>query len=234
MKKFILPFLFILLAFCHTLLAQDTLPKFSVNNIGSNRVVISWKNTYGLVKQINIQRSHDSTKNYTTILNVADPMNRENGFADTKAANNHMFYRLFIVLDKGMFYFTEAKKPVFDSTRKPDLTRIDKMSLADSLSYPVNYGVNGNTKVDVFIPSSHVFAQRDGYIRVNLPYAQQKKYSIKFYDEYDSFLFELKNIRQSFFTVEKTNFYHAGWFRFELFENEILIEKHKFFIPKDF
>src|SRR4029079_19442246 len=39
---------------------QDTLPKFSVTNAGNNRVIIGWVNTYGLVKQISIQRSFDS------------------------------------------------------------------------------------------------------------------------------------------------------------------------------
>ena len=64
--------------------AQDTLPKFSVKNAGGGRIIISWLNTYQLVKQINIQRSFDSVKNYKTILSVPDPMNKENGYADTK------------------------------------------------------------------------------------------------------------------------------------------------------
>ena len=97
--------------------AQDTLPKFSVNNAGGNRVIVGWVNTYGLVKQIGIQRSFDSTKNFKTILSVTDPNARQNGFADTKAPNDHMFYRLFVVLDKGQFFFTQSKKPVIDTTR---------------------------------------------------------------------------------------------------------------------
>ncbi|MDP9229737.1 MAG: hypothetical protein M3O67_03570, partial [Bacteroidota bacterium] len=208
--------------FFNHLYAQDTLPKFSVKNPGNNRIIISWTNNYDLVKQINIQRSFDSLKNYTTILNVADPMNKQNGFADAKATNGHMFYRLFIVLDKGMFYFTEAKKPIPDTTRKGDV-----------YIKPANDTIV-KTLPKGFVPSKYVFIQEDGYIHVNLPGAAEKKYSLKFYEEDGELLFELKDIKQSFFTLEKTNFYHAGWFGFELFENGILIERHKFFLSKDF
>src|SRR5215210_8864686 len=99
--------LILFLLWASGLTAQDTLPKFSVKNFGNNRYIIGWVNTYGLVKQISIQRSHDSLKNYTTIMSVTDPNARQNGYADTKAPNDHMFYRLFVVLDKGQYYFTQ-------------------------------------------------------------------------------------------------------------------------------
>jgi len=47
-------------------------------------------------------------------------------------------------------------------------------------------------------------------------------------------LFELKDIKQKNFKLDKTNFYHAGWFRFELYEDGKLLEKHKFYLEKDF
>ena len=101
--------LFFLLLISSLSYGQDTLPRFSVKNVGSNRFIVGWVNTYGLVKQISIQRSHDSLKNFTTILSVTDPMARQNGYADTKAPNDHMFYRLFVVLDKGQFFFTTPR-----------------------------------------------------------------------------------------------------------------------------
>ena len=60
-----------------------------------------------------------------------------------------------------------------------------------------------------------------------------KKYSIKFFEE-DVPLFELKEIKEREFKIDKSNFYHAGWFRFELYEDDKLIEKHKFQLEKDF
>src|SRR5690348_5472212 len=116
MKK---PFLFLsffILLTC-VLRAQDTLPKFSVRNVGNNRIIIGWVNKFENIKQISIQRSFDSILNFKTILTVPDPANPQNGYLDTKATNDHMFYRLYIQLDKGVFLFSEAKKPTIDTAK---------------------------------------------------------------------------------------------------------------------
>lgn len=209
--------------------AQDTLPKFSVNNAGGNRVIVGWVNTYGLVKQIGIQRSFDSTKNFKTILSVTDPNARQNGFADTKAPNDHMFYRLFVVLDKGQFFFTQSKKPVIDTTRTikdgpVENTKVDEVPVTKPAVQ----------KKPEFVPSFYVYTNKEGYVFINLPDADKKKYSIKFYEMDNSFLFEIKSIKESGLTLDKTNFMHSGWFNFELYDDEKLVEKNKFYLSKDF
>ncbi|MGZ5191743.1 MAG: hypothetical protein ACXWCZ_12075 [Flavisolibacter sp.] len=208
--------------------AQDTLPKFSVNNAGGNRVIVGWVNTFGLVKQIGIQRSFDSTKNFKTILSVTDPNARQNGFADTKAPNDHMFYRLFVVLDKGQFFFTQSKKPVIDTTK----------TLKDGITEYINGDVPVTKpavqKKPEFVPSFYVYTNKDGYVFINLPDADRKKYHIKFFETDNSFLFEIKSIKESGLTLDKTNFLHSGWFNFELYDNEKLVEKNKFYLSKDF
>lgn len=217
-----------LLIFSSALFGQDTLPRFSVKNAGNNRFIIGWINTYGLVKQISIQRSFDSLKNYTTILSVTDPNARENGFADTKAPNDHMFYRLFVVLDKGQFFFTAAKKPFLDSsvlTENPVIEKRNDTNLAKPFVIPQKPG---------FTPSFYVYTNKDGYVFINLPDAARKKYHIKFYEEDGSFLFELKTIKKPALTLDKTNFMHAGWFNFELYNDDKLIEKNKFYLAKEF
>jgi hypothetical protein len=233
MAKKILYLLIILTCSVSLLQAQDTLPDFTVKNIGNNRIIISWTNKYPNVKQISIQRSTDSLKNFKTILSVTDPTAAENGYADTKAPTENMFYRLFISLDRGQFFFSPTHRPVFDTSRKQDLSKVDKIVMRDSIAYP-NNGVNGNKRHDLFIPSIHVYTHKDGYVRINLPEASNKNYELKFFEEDGRFLFDLKDIRQSFFTLDKSIFFHAGWFNFELFENGILVEKHKFYLPKDF
>ena len=57
---------------------------------------------------------------------------------------------------------------------------------------------------------------------------------MKFFDEDDKLLFELSEIRDPDLTLDKTNFRHSGWFRFELYDGDQLKEKNKFFIPKEF
>ncbi|HYF33621.1 MAG TPA: hypothetical protein VD993_20995 [Chitinophagaceae bacterium] len=87
---------------------------------------------------------------------------------------------------------------------------------------------------EVYKPSLYVFTARDGNITIALPDFANKKYSIRFFEENSTPLFELKQIKESPLTLDKANFLHAGWFRFELYENGQLKEKHRFYIPKDF
>jgi hypothetical protein len=68
-------------------------------------------NNYPYTAQITIQRSFDSIRGYKSILTVPDPNAKQNGYADSKAINDHMFYRLYIQLENGRFLFTAAKQP---------------------------------------------------------------------------------------------------------------------------
>src|SRR5450631_520481 len=95
--------------------AQETLPKFSASLKPNEKIIISWRNNYAAISQISIQRSYDSIKNFTTLLTVPDPSVAENGFVDAKAPSSQMFYRLFIVLDSGKYFFTNSKKPSADT-----------------------------------------------------------------------------------------------------------------------
>ncbi len=222
--------------------AQDTLPKFSVKNVGNSRIIIGWVNKYQMVKQISIQRSPDSLGIYKTILSVADPNAVQNGFADTKAPNDHMYYRLFIMLDRGMFFFSEAKKPILDTARFVTQVTVDPKTGEKKITV-----LKDSTKTDSsaitqepvikkpeYIPSIYVYTNGDGYLFVNLPDADKKKYRIKFFEEDNTFLFELKNIKEAGLTIDKSNFLHSGWFYFELYNDDKLIEKNKFYLARDF
>jgi hypothetical protein len=257
MKKLILFIFSQFLIAAVTLCAQDTLPRFSLINAGNNRVIIGWVNTLENVKQISIQRSFDSLTGYKSILTVADPASPQNGFLDSRAPNDHMFYRLYIMQDKGMYLFSEAKRPVKDTLRvaksskpgdvndprspfmdsieraKPVVIQLDGFpGTADSVAVPVP--VTMKNKSNSFVPSLYVFTCRDGYVCIRLPGNEKpKKYSIKFFED-DTLLFELKDIKEREFKIDKTNFYHSGWFRFELYEDDKLLEKHKFNLEKDF
>jgi hypothetical protein len=131
-------FLILLISLSVQVIAQDTLPRFTLIAKPNNRNVISWTNPYRSISQMGIQRSPDSTRNFKTILTVPDPSVKQNGFADTKAPAPNMFYRIFIVLDSGKYFFTNAKRPVFDSTGsagEPFLSEDNqRVKLSDSLS----------------------------------------------------------------------------------------------------
>ncbi len=240
MKKSFTLFLFVF-ALYFSSFAQDTLPRFTVSNMGNNRIVVGWVNTFETVTQISIQRSFDSLKNFKSILTVADPSSRVNGFADTKAPAPNMFYRIYIQLDKGVFLFSESKRPVWDTlmARGP-ITRPDN----NRLNIPIipldstNIGAIANgtvkPKSDHFVPSKYVYTVSDGYVRIQLPTEDDKKYSLKFFTINDEPLFELKDVKERDFKIDKANFYSSGWFRFELYQDGELLEKHRFFLPREF
>jgi hypothetical protein len=107
-------FLFILIfnLFAVTLTAQKTLPDITVKNL-NGQIIVSWVNNYKVpVTNINIQRSYDSLKNYTTIGSVLNPQNIENGYADSKPPYNKMYYRVFISFDGGSYIFSKVARPV--------------------------------------------------------------------------------------------------------------------------
>lgn len=214
-------------------MAQDTLPNFTLKNAGNNRIIIGWSHTYTNIKQISIQRSFDSLTAYKTILTVADPSSPQNGFVDAKATNDHMFYRLYLMFNGGVFLFTTPKKPVLDGTAYTGFPAIDKLATNDSTKIPVV--TNNTNRIPGFIPSLYVYTHRDGYVKISLPENEKsKKYVLKFFDDADNLLFELKEVKERNFKIDKANFYHAGWFRFELYEDEKLFERHKFYLDKDY
>jgi hypothetical protein len=237
MNKLTLTFLSILTCFC--LQAQDTLPKFTVRNVGNKRIIIEWVNTFPNVNQISIQRSTDSLKNYKTILTVPDPSNPQNGYADTKAENDQVFYRLYILLERGVYVFSKIKRPVWDTLMTEK--RINGVPGKPNTFIPTIGGdsltalkSNNKPKIEAWSPSKYVFTNNDGYIRINLPDDVEKKYNLKFFTSDDKALFELKDIKERTFKLDKTSFYRSGWFKFELYEDGKLVEKNKFFLPKEF
>lgn len=129
----------ILIFLCYSfqnLQAQDTLPKFSAVGRGSDKFIISWTNPFDSVSQISIQRSYDSIKNFKTILTVPDPLLKQNGFVDAKSPYVKPFYRLFVVLSDGNYFFTQSQRPRLEPLwvvekplpviEKKDTVRIEK------------------------------------------------------------------------------------------------------------
>ncbi|MGN6436681.1 MAG: hypothetical protein ACTHMM_09105 [Agriterribacter sp.] len=89
------------------------------------------------------------------------------------------------------------------------------------------------TKVEVYKPSSFIFTNSDGNVTIVLPAGKQNQFRIKFFDEDGSDLFQLNSIREQIVILDKSNFMHSGWFRFELYEKDVLKEKNKILIPRD-
>jgi hypothetical protein len=244
--------IFTLLLFCSfiagDIFAQDTLPKISVIN-RSGKILVSWKNTYGAnISNINIQRSTDSIKKFVTIGTVLNPMNVENGYVDNKLPNGKIFYRVFVAFEGGNYLFSKSFVPVLDTVKiinreimefenavlkkekteyKNEITADNKIILSEKKE------IIKPLPPPVFVPSKFVFVGKDNNVIIAIPDAETKKMSIRFYEEDNTPIFELSKINYSYLIMEKVNFLHTGWFRFNLYEDNILVEKSKFLIQKE-
>ena len=217
-----LPILILLLLSVQKLtFAQDTLPKITVTQLGK-KVLVSWNNPYSNVAHINIQRSPDSLKNFKTIGTVLNVDPGVNGFTDPRAfIPSNQYYRVFISFNGGSYIFTHSHKPGIDT-----LSNLPQIVKEVTPEIP-QLGKN------LFVPSKHVYTGKDNNVIIALPDVSHNKYSIRFYQEDGTFLFEIKKISQNFLTLDKANFLHSGLFIFEVYNNRIIIERHKFFIPRD-
>lgn len=213
---------------CFGLIAasQDTLPDVSVQLLG-NKAVVSWKNPYDNITSISIQRSGDSLRNFKSIGSVFNAGAATNGFVDHKEfLPNEQYYRLFVTFEGGEYLFTPSHQPVLDTTgAAPPIAEIVEV---------VDEAAERDARLarNIFVPSGRVYTGLDHNVIISLADARQKKYTIKFYDDYGAFLFELKKIPENYLILDKANFSHSGLFRFELYEDGTLKEAHKVYIPK--
>ena len=87
--------------------------------------------------------------------------------------------------------------------------------------------------IETTFPSVHIYSNKQNVVVINLQNTVSKKYNLKFFDEKEKQVFEIKHIPDDYLFIEKSNFIHPGWFYFELYENGLLIEKNKVFLAKD-
>jgi hypothetical protein len=89
--------------------------------------------------------------------------------------------------------------------------------------------------VEVYKPSPYFYTLKNGIAVLKLPQASEHKtYRLKVMNEQRIKVFELNDIQESELLIEKSNFLKSGWFLFELYENNVLKEKNKIYISKDF
>lgn len=272
--------------------------QFKVEDRGNNRILISWQQGLGdKIRQLSVQRSFDSTKMFKTIVTLPDPTLAANGYMDTKAPNDHMYYRIYLLLDSGQYLFSVSARPqksnlsaqagtepsfrpspvggvnparngqsvvvqqkegapaaviipekIFHVKRRDtlivSLTERYVKAFRDSIRLKTKDTlllVNADTfhlrpfiPKEIYKPSSYVFTDKEGPLKINLPEAPAKKYSILIFEMTGEKILEIKNIADKKLTIDKSHFGHAGWFRFELYEDGVLKEKHRFQIGRDF
>lgn len=205
--------------------AQEELPDFSLYKVGGGRVVISWTHSLRDIKQVSIQRSHDPKNFFKTIATMPDPTIMQNGLADTHAPHDSMYYRIFVMQEGGRFFTTPVKQPAVDS-----------LGLAGAYGSTDNttaVNLNTNFLPTGFVQSKYIYTSPDRYVRVELPF-DKRKYDIKFFTEYNQPIFEMADVKERRFKLDRSYFISAGYVNFELYADGKLLEKYKLFIPKEF
>ena len=82
------------------------------------------------------------------------------------------------------------------------------------------------------IASRYVRSEKNSSLKIVVPFSRGI-YKIRFFDQREQFLFEIGHIRDSLLIVEKVNFRHAGLFQYELFKDDLLVERNSFIIKTD-
>lgn len=269
MRRFYFLFTFCYVISAGSLYGQATLPDFTLKNT-DGKISIFWLNSYKKpVKGISVQRSYDSTKNFFSIASILNPQNSVNGFTDSMAPYNKMYYRLFIGFDTGVYLLTHSKRPevnmVIDYTKliqeinalyekniqlQEEKVRLQKeldiASAAKNKNKPTAKNAKSTEKKPaitevsdeivnqvITYPSKRIFTDKDNNVVTKLFNVKANKYVIRFLTEDYKLLFEIKNPPDDYFVIEKVHFARAGWYQFEIYKNEFLLEENKFYISNE-
>ena len=112
-------------------------------------------------------------------------------------------------------------KPVTKNTKtsdkKPAVTEVSDEIVNQVITYP----------------SKRIFTDKDNNVVIKLFNVKANKYVIRFLTEDYKLLFEIKSPPDDFFVIEKMNFTHAGWYQFEIYKNDFLLEENKFYISNE-
>ena len=200
--------------------AQNPLPGLSVDSLGKGRTRISWVNPYGEgLIQISVQSSYDSIKDFRTFFSSPSPQLPQNGYVDTRPHTGKIFYRVFYAFAGGSYAFSQSKPagtgPV-RQTDEPDAT------IANTVTNPVNGA------------SRYIMVNSHGFAEIKLADAADKKYRVVFFDDQNNKLFTLNKITDTDLVLDKTNFMRAGYYFFEIYNGDKLVERNKIYLPREF
>lgn len=85
----------------------------------------------------------------------------------------------------------------------------------------------------VWKPSIYIYTNSSGYLNISVPEKDHQLYRVIFFDAEGKELFRINKLKEHELIMDKANFKKSGWYDFELYKNNELIEKSKFFLQKD-
>lgn len=80
--------------------------------------------------------------------------------------------------------------------------------------------------------SRYIHTEKNSDLVISIPDAAGSRYRVIFFEQ-DHFLFEISVPREPYLILEKNNFRHAGSFRYDLFKDDVLVERNNFIIKNN-
>lgn len=237
--------LFIFLFAIPSAFAQPLLPDIvGVTQKGLN--ILSWSSPYEHLKTIAVQRSSDSTFNYTTIGYVKELKKGAQAYIDGHPQPGANWYRLQIVFGSDLNWYSNRMKLFVDSAQLMMQAVMPTNDSLQRLAANVHFNdtsggllTTGTPKpllsvtipdvsgVDAYayIKSQYVFTNPfTGHVNVEIKDVKEFKYGLRFFDQKDNEVLDIPHIPEDAIIIDKRNFPHKGIFKFELSRNKEKLE----------
>lgn len=219
--------LILLLTLQQDIFAQPTLPQVGAITKGGINI-LSWNNPYeNGIKSIAIERSNDSTYNFSTIGYIQNVKSGIETFADGHPLLGVNWYRLKIIFNSDVEWKSNLAKLIVDSSaianRQPLPTNDSLQKLISKMgtSAPIN-----DLSIATYPRSKYVFTNPfTGNINIEIPDAFKYIYTLKFYDQNDQEVLLIPRVDDSVVILDKRNFQSTGIFKFKLTKNKQQFEE---------
>lgn len=196
--------------------------------------ILSWSCQYDGIKSIAVQRSADSTYNFTTIGYVKNLKKGPQAFIDGHPNPGKNWYRLYIVFASDLTWFSNRTNLFVDSAQllqqqvmpsNDSLQRLaSKVIFNDTAGSAITQPLLSLTIPDAsgldayaYIKSQFVFTNPfTGHVNVELKDARSGQYELSFYDTKQKRVLELPRVMENEVIIDKRNFQRKGIYRFIL------------------
>lgn len=223
-RLFILTSAFVTLALCS--FAQPTLPEVGVvSQKGIN--ILSWTYPYtnGL-KSVSVQRSADSTFNFTTIGVVGDLSRPVQNFVDAHPMPGRNYYRLTLTFSSDLTWKSNTIQVGVDSAAIANQQALPPNdTLQKIISQMGAAGIESLNTIS-YVKSRYVFTNPfTGNINIEVPEPFMNNYYVIFYDQADKQVLKIPRVNDKVVVLDKRNFQKNGIFKFKLYKNAEEFEK---------
>jgi hypothetical protein len=130
----------------------------------------------------------------------------------------------------------KLKETIFAQLAYPDYIRFRDSIVyktKDTLQFVSATEVILKPAIPAWKPSENFYTNESGYPEIKLKDVAKHQYTLIITDDKGKELYHIDKLKEPILILDKTNFIKAGWYFFEIYKNNQLIEQNKFYLPKD-